>query len=430
MSTIFRIYVFILIAVSIIFDLQLLKKIYAGIDELMPYVLAVAIAFLLLFSISIIFGEREHLMLILTMPYFLLAVMRLRGVDCAIIWVIIIGVLAGIGFSIKPHFLLTLMILEVYLMFNKKNFFTWCRLETIITGIVIILYAGSIFIFAREYIYKVLPLVMNLYFTSVQFSWVQVATSVWMQFFVISLGCFILFKHKVMHKELSNIFMLAAIGFVGAYLLQHTPWFYHAFPFIFFCALVLVQLIVAMLRQPDKSNMLLAILMMLSLFIFTCVVPTIFFTINFNYERDYKFTDFVNFINNHAYNKKLYSFSSAFDVPYRMIDKLTVTSVSRFPSQLLIPGLVRKLKYSNNRIALEKYNNYKKEVFNMVIDDLRSGQPSLIIVDVAEYQALFFGPFNYLKFFSQDKRFRKIFSKYKFIKKIGSFEFYRRVKQE
>ncbi|HSJ13194.1 MAG TPA: hypothetical protein VK939_02190 [Longimicrobiales bacterium] len=64
-------------------------------------------------------GQREHLMLIMSLPYMMACAARARGIAPTHPW--LIGLAAGLGFAIKPHFLLAPVLLEGWLMAQTRR---------------------------------------------------------------------------------------------------------------------------------------------------------------------------------------------------------------------------------------------------------------------------------------------------------------------
>lgn len=62
------------------------------------------------------FGQREHLAYLLTLPFVTLAALRLRGLPASRRFSVLVGVMGGAGFAVKPHFLLAWLLLELLLL--------------------------------------------------------------------------------------------------------------------------------------------------------------------------------------------------------------------------------------------------------------------------------------------------------------------------
>lgn len=73
------------------------------------------------------FGQREHLMFILTVPYGIVLWTRIVGGQMRRGQVLVAGCLAGIGFGLKPHFLLILLCLETWYALRSEGW-SWKEL--------------------------------------------------------------------------------------------------------------------------------------------------------------------------------------------------------------------------------------------------------------------------------------------------------------
>jgi hypothetical protein len=80
------------------------------------------LCFLLIFRIaSAFFGDREHIFLVLTFPYLLRWMPSLGRIPLSLRFRVLIGLLAGIGFFIKPHCLLLFAGLQLICLLRKDR---------------------------------------------------------------------------------------------------------------------------------------------------------------------------------------------------------------------------------------------------------------------------------------------------------------------
>jgi hypothetical protein len=66
-------------------------------------------------------GQREHLFVLTYVPYLLLRILRYRRGSVAIWFAVLLGVQAGVGVSLKPHFLLSAAAVEAALMLATRR---------------------------------------------------------------------------------------------------------------------------------------------------------------------------------------------------------------------------------------------------------------------------------------------------------------------
>ncbi|HEX9900870.1 MAG TPA: hypothetical protein VGC81_16710 [Candidatus Methylomirabilis sp.] len=93
---------------------RMLRLIEPSASHRRGFILAAGCAALLLPRLE--FSEREHLALVLVLPFVMLAAVRVVRAQVNRTDALMAGLLAGIGFSLKPHFLLTWVLLELWLL--------------------------------------------------------------------------------------------------------------------------------------------------------------------------------------------------------------------------------------------------------------------------------------------------------------------------
>jgi hypothetical protein len=109
------------------------------------------------------FTQREHLMMVATLPYVLLAAARLQG-DAVPRWLVLsVAALAAVGFAIKPHFLIVPALVELYVLAVRgpraalRDPVPWTL------GAVFVAYAIWVLVALPQYLTDVVPLVTAQY---------------------------------------------------------------------------------------------------------------------------------------------------------------------------------------------------------------------------------------------------------------------------
>lgn len=124
--------------------------------------LAITAAALLVWMPGYEFGQRDHLMLVLALPYVVAAAAwasgapRGRGLRAAI------GLLAGVGIALKPHFTLLWLAVEATLLARRREPRLLLRAECVGIGGVIAAYVLAVLVFAPAYL-RDLPLLFQLH---------------------------------------------------------------------------------------------------------------------------------------------------------------------------------------------------------------------------------------------------------------------------
>ncbi len=82
-------------------------------------------------------GQREHLFVLTYVPYLFLRILRYRRGSVAVWFAVLLGLQAGVGLSLKPHFLLSAAAVEATLMLVSHRWRTVLRPECVaVTGVV------------------------------------------------------------------------------------------------------------------------------------------------------------------------------------------------------------------------------------------------------------------------------------------------------
>ncbi|MES2218010.1 MAG: hypothetical protein V4501_06330 [Pseudomonadota bacterium] len=200
------------------------------------------------------FGQREHIAVLFITPYLFAAALTAQKNSLPKSRAILIGLFAGLGFSLKPFFLVPLCLCELYLILKSKKLFGWVRAETILILSVMISYLYTVFHFYPDYIHTILPLVRNYYYPGIHKPW-QVLFGNYYCIYCLSIFCASWFLYKKNNlNELTKILILAQTGFITAYFLGGTTWFYHLLPAICYSILLITFLLTQTLLQWRNEN--------------------------------------------------------------------------------------------------------------------------------------------------------------------------------
>ena len=178
------------------------------------------------------------------MPYLLAAVLSLNGVRLNSFMTIVIGLLAGLGFSIVPFFLIPLCFVELLFIIQRKKLFAWVRLESITILLVMLLYLASIFICHPEYWHTILPLVMRYYFSGMSQPLFELLLLPLTLFCLCVLFIGFIFNCFDHYRTFSSVMLLALTGMLLAFLIPCTSWFYHLIPALSISVLLIAYFIV------------------------------------------------------------------------------------------------------------------------------------------------------------------------------------------
>lgn len=219
-----------------------------GLTEARRGSLLVCAAVMLLLSPSYHFGQREHLMLIGALPWIAAAAAALQGSHVARPLRIAAGLLAGIAFCLKPHFLVIPVLVELLVLALARRTRASFRAENLALAAVGVAYAAAILVAAPEYLQAVVPDAAAYYRVS------DVPLSTLLSEFVVRLAplavaWFVLRRQALTIAPIALTLIVAACGAGLAAMLQGKGWAYHWVPGIGFgvigCA--------ALYFSPDRA---------------------------------------------------------------------------------------------------------------------------------------------------------------------------------
>lgn len=171
-----------------------------------------------------VFGQREHLTLIATVPYLVLVARRAEGLAASRTISILCGILAAFGLALKPHFLLVPVALEILLLVRTRRL--PFRPENIALAASLVAYALSVLLFARAYFVASLPMLMIYQGDHRPIAYLLSQP-------VATMTCLLLLSLALYGRPRSSIAqaaLIAGLAFLAAYFLQGKGWRYHGVP--------------------------------------------------------------------------------------------------------------------------------------------------------------------------------------------------------
>lgn len=413
-----RIYIFLISIGSLMICYGLIKSIFIPnrLRSAKFFLLMLALVFLILPIYE--FGQREQLLLMLSIPYFLLATNRLLGHAIKSSSAIAIGLFSGLGFALKPYFLLPLAMVELYYCLYNRNPFAWMRAELIAIFVLLVAYLISIFIFFPDYLYLVIPRVSHFYHDGVSLP-INLVLSYRPAIFCLFaiLYYFITFKNHSFDL-LCSILMIALVGFFIAFLLQQTVWYYHILP-----AYSLAILLLFLLFSKKSDSLFMAV-----------VAPFVFsFPVSYSYHLYQnsliiRNTDntFIAFMREHASYKSVYIFSTSPRSTFPIVDYAEAIPVSRIAFFGWMLGALRQTNDSSDNQHFKQGLSDKNFFIDMISDDLNSKKPYLVFIDVSEFKSNIQNiKFDYLNYFSNNQNFQKAWKAYNYLMTIENSYYYK-----
>jgi hypothetical protein len=382
------------------------------------------------------FGQREHLLLALVLPYLFSAAGRAGGRNPTSAEAIGIGTLVGVAMALKPHFLPLWIATEVFVRRSGKADRPWTP-EGIVVGLVLVAYAAIVLFFTPEYLTLVLKLgaLYNRFLHDSFFPLLATgpgASLVW-----VSLLTYAALRRHAGHSQVWDVLAIGVLTcFLGA-ALQQKGLRYHFYP-AFALAVILLGVAATDLRLPvanfvQRIYRQLAITLAISA-VLVVLVENLGQLVRSGPSREQADLDaLVREVRRHAAGKSVFVMSYHIGSAFPLVNYSGVELASRFPHLWLLAAAYmdelkagRPLRYRQPD-AMPDAERYLNEA---VLADLQRYQPAMLIVlrnarDLAEngYRRL-----DYLAYFGRDPRIGRILSGYERIGLTGEYALYRQVR--
>jgi hypothetical protein len=415
---VFVVYVFLLIAVCLAIVWFLLRDV----DALSPLVrdgILLAVAVALAVYPAERFGQREHLMLILSLPYLLLVGTRSRHIPCGSRLAVAIGILAALGFALKPHFLLVPAAVESYLAIRIGDFRRCARPETLALAGTGLLYFAVIVCFTPDYLTTIVPFAMAVYGRGYDASLSVVLARPEVLLLLTLVPMQLILRRRQIVPEIGDVLGIASVCFFAIYAVQMKGWDYQLYPLDATLFLLLSSIFLHGLTLAAKLPRLRYLTAAIGALLVTMAASAGIRQYRYSIMTYNSFmTDMAPFMRSLPSGSSIYVFTAKVSDGFPLVNYYKVGWSSRFDTFWLLPGLIAQPS------PPRKVEQFLRDA---VVDDLTKQPPALIFVDVSP-KKLYFGnrDFDYIKYFSADPRFVRIWSGYEEVVQVGDFLVFRR----
>jgi hypothetical protein len=408
---------------------QLMNHIAGPQSPILKYVLLLGLAFLFSVLPLGVFGQREHVMAILTFPYILLLTVRGYGATIRTPFAILIGVMAALGMAFKPFFLLLWGLGEAYLFLLRRKI-SWRRAENIAICLTTA-FCGILFLAVKSSYLKILPFILDVY-GPLHLSWGTMLKNMPTCLWLLTLAFVLLLKNLPARTIcMLRTLCCASTAFFLITFIQRKNWFYHNYPlWVIACFfggyLVLHYFSLDGEKNPAKKAakfILIFIVMAASVWIFG--VKKIILDHNYPQVADSDAT--VALFKKYAEDRPIYIMTSNITLPFPTVNESGGNWRVRFHCLWPFWTMYGGRQYPGNTVAyrtLEKMAPNERFVVNSVVKDLLSEPPQLLAVDKTRQPALRMQFFDFLGYFSQDRRFFMLLKNYQYQGGIGHYDIY------
>lgn len=202
---------------------------------------------LILLAAGYDFAQREHLMLVATLPYLVMAARRAEGLGTSHGLMIGVALLAAMGFALKPHFLAIPMLVELFLLRRRGLARSLRDPVPWIMAAAFVAYLAAIWLFFPDYLGITVPLALAYYAPAGTLADMLLNERMAPALMLFLPAAWFAFRGG---GVLAPFLALAGLGGLIAALAQQRGWTYHVLPIRLMGGLLLVLLLA---RWLDRS---------------------------------------------------------------------------------------------------------------------------------------------------------------------------------
>lgn len=417
----FTIYVALVAIVSIAASSRLLRSLEAvgRTDRRLLVLLLVGV----LFTLSgRNFGQREHLILILLLPYVSAAVVRLGGARPSLQQAIGVGLVAAVGLAFKPHFLAVWLAVEGVLWWRRSDrSAVFLRPENWTIAASLLIYLGSVVVLTPEY-FSLVRVYGDAYVGYLAVPPGELLTHPAMIFSATALVGLVTVGLRTAWEPVGRAWAAVVVGCVFGAVAQLKGWSYHYFP-AFAASMVLLGLVSIRGRsgfrfQPSgvARTVCLSVFLLGVLAGITSIGPI--------RRESQQRLDRLRSVAAHVEARcdpgpRITIFSPDADAAFPMVTRFGYEWGLRFPTMQLLSAVYEEQARRGARIRwrdISEASAAERFTIEAVVEDVTGDPPDLMMVERRDSRRAFgHSGFGYVEYFSRDERFRSLMSEYRLL---------------
>lgn len=383
------------------------------------------------------FGQREHLMAILSMPYVLAAAARANGIELGRGRLALYAALAVAGFAMKPHFAAIPLLVEGYLLVVRGLRLSLRDPSPWIVAAGFGLHAAFIVLVTPAYLNFVVPLAMEYYLDLGTGGVLSVAMSRMTSANIIALAALAAPAFLFDRTRVAPLVLMFALGGVISNVAQEKGWPYHALPAAI-ATLVLAGLMIgesldrlmprAAQAAQGAREALVLVTMGLCLYFFALYEDP--FRKQINYAES-PVAHLVKVVKKHAKHDRVLVLSPGIYPHYPMVNYARATMAMPFMTMWLLQGIYIECDGTEQRYHdPEDMDQAEQFAFNSVARNLANLKPGVVIEDIDPGIAWCAdsGPFSYLDYFLRNPVFAEEWQNYYLVESYDRYRVYARLR--
>jgi len=378
--------------------------------------LLVLTAAILLFAPGGHFGQREHLMMLLFLPWLMLRAARVNGASFNPAEAAAAGIVAAIAVCVKPHSVLAPIGVEIALLLRHRQWRQLLAPENFAGAALALAYAAVVIVFAPDYLRTIIGFGVKAYmpFFGGGTDWV-ISRSLPVLATAAATTAMIFLTDAGERRSFPVALLAAAAGFIASYFIQAKGYSYQLLTGQVYVCLAAAAAFAATIeadRRPFLHKLLVAVL----------IVPVL--ALNYRGQTyTYASARFEKMIDSHRVgSRSVFIATTNVFKSFPMVLKREFVWASRFPHQWLVPYVASK--WRDGPLPDDAIIAY---ALDATVADLVRFRPDIVIVDVSNEQDYVpGGHFDYLRFWAMDARFAVLWPDYELRATQDGYEIYTR----
>jgi hypothetical protein len=371
-------------------------------------------------------------MVILAFPYLLMASARAGGRDMGGVVPWIVGILAGVGLSIKPHFLLFWLAVEAILAV-RRGWRMVFRPEALAIAAVGLSYAVAILTITPDYL-PWIQRIASIYYGAGRSSLASLASEPGSILTALALLTFWILKPRADAGRRLEVILAANLALLVVAVLQIKGFSYQFYPAMATAVLLLGWLLVEFADPPASlARIVFFVRVVVVLLMVSVLASRVRESIGWRGRPDQSDTNLGRMIRvslEQARGGSVFAFSPALAASFPMVNYSGVGWASRHPALLFLPGCYPEASGTGQAVPLHRPDQMREGerfLFDSVINRLLEDRPMLLFVDETGTPLAFEGrKFDYLGYYAQDPRFAQFLRDYEPFTEVDQFQVYRR----
>jgi hypothetical protein len=377
------------------------------------------------------FAQREHLMIVSTLPYLLLAQARMEGRETLRSLVLATALFAAVGFALKPHFLMIPLLVEALVALSVGRRAALRDPVPWTLAAVLLAYGAFVVLVTPQYLTLVVPLAMDSYLRlgdqgvwNILFDSQLTASAM----LLVPLAAMSLF----MRRPLARLIAVTAIATTVIAMVQGKGWPYHVLPTESFVLLLAAALLCEFLdsqvpavhERRSVSLMVFMVTLMLAVYYLSALTrPTFWRQARFEQSPA---GQLLQRFGKQAAEGPLLVLSPGIYPHFPLVNyagtKMATRFMSMWPIQGAYPTCLPDGRMFRNPSEMSFAESY---AYNAVAEDFNRNRPKLVIVDKEPGIVMCGGKeFDYLAYFRRNPLFEASWGRYRLLAEYDRYWVY------